>query len=285
MATKYLVGLDLSNTASWSSSDGGAGGDGVPSDGDDVIMNQGDGEITGVAQFATTVPATITVTSNCRLYTPAGSPITIGDGTNTCTDIVYEGQGKEFSLSASAANAVDAITINSANGVVNITKATEATAIDSVDVSRGTVNLRGALKPTTVRVYGGLVDSRGGGTITTFETNGGRSTVDGSITTARVTGSGRLVQTTGSNTTVEVYGGYANLRSPGTTTTLNHRGGTVSPEGGTHTITTANLYGTSTTTKFIKTVGLSSFSVGTTNKYGTVSEQSSDGSTNLGAGA
>jgi len=282
MATKYLVGLDLSASASYSSTDGGAGGDGVVADGDDLIINGLEGELSGLSQFATTTPATITVTSNSRVYTPSGSAIAIGDGTNTC-DIVYEGQGKEFSISASAADAIDSISINSANGVINITKATEATAIDSVDVSRGRVNLRGSLKPTTVRVYGGEVDSRGGGTITTFESNGGRSTVDGAITTARVTGQARLTHTDGNITTAEVNGGYANLRSSGTTTTLNHRGGTVSPEGGTHAITTANLYGTSSTTNFIKSVGLSSFSIGTTNKYGTVAEKSSD--TGTGAGA
>jgi hypothetical protein len=79
-----------------------------------------------------------------------------------------------------------------------------------------------------------------------------------------------------------------NLRSTGTTTTLNQKGGMVTPNGslGTHTITTANVFGTNATTSFVTKIGLSEFSIGTTNTFGTVSAKSADSSsTDFGSGA
>lgn len=279
MAAKYYrANNGLNDTSSWSLTPNGATGAAVPQTADDVFFLELTGEITDdLTFFATNVPDTITVGPGCRLTIGPGSSMRVGDGTDTCDLIVYQGAGSQWSFDAQAANAVDNIEINTI-GSVTVTKSSEATAIDNVYVSRGTVQIRGALKPN-VYSFGGEVDIRGGGTVALLDCTGGRVTCQDAVTTLSETGQAIVVITEGASVgTANVNGGRLNLRSSGTTTTLNQKGGTVSPEGsnGTHTITTANLFGTNQTTSFVSRVGLSKFTVGTMNKVGTVSEKSSD---------
>jgi hypothetical protein len=279
MAAKYYrANNGLNDTSSWSLTPNGATGAAVPQTGDDVYFLELTGEITDdLTFFATNVPDSITVGPGCRLTIGAGSSMRVGDGTNTCEDITYQGSGSQWAFDAEAENAIDDIRINTI-GSVTITKSDEATAIDNVYVSRGTVNIRGDLKPN-VYSFGGEVDIRGGGTVAVLDCLGGRVTCQDTVTTLSATGQAIVsVTEAASVTTANVNGGRVNLRSTGTTTTLNQKGGTVTPEGGigTHTITTANLLGTNQTTRFVSNVGLSALSVGTTNKFGTVKEAGQD---------
>lgn len=290
MANKYYrANNGLDQTSSWSDTASGATGATVPADGDDVFFLELEGELSvGLTQFETGTPATITVGKNCRLTTAAGSAgIEVGDASNTCTDIRYEGSGANFAITASNANAIDNIHVN-CSGTLTVTKNSSATAIDNVYVSRAAkVNVRGALKPN-VYAFGGEVDVRGGGTVATLDSNAGRVYCEDTVTTLNLAGSARVtIGDDASVTTANANGGTLNLRSSGTTTTLNQKGGTVTPAGsdGTHTLTTANLYGTSATTNFVESVGLSSFTVGTTNKFGTVSKKSTDDGGGFGPGA
>lgn len=293
MANRYYVANNgLNSTTSWSATPNGATGAAVPVDGDDVFFLTLSGELSGdLNTFETGVPGTITVGRGCNLYIASGSTMSIGDGTNTCTSINYEGSGSQWSFEASAANAIDDININ-ASGVVTVTKTTGANALDNVYIDRGTVNIRGSLKPNVFN-FGGIVDCRGGGTIGTLETIAGRTVTTDSVTTLTATGSSVVtIDDAADVTTANVSGSpdrvRVNLRSVGTTTTLNQRGGLVTPSGslGTHTITTANVYGTNSTTSFITKIGLSEFSIGTANYFGTVSPKSADSSsTDFGAGA
>lgn len=288
MATRYYrANNGLNDTTSWSATANGATGAAVPVDGDDVYFLELSGELSDdLTQFATGVPATITVGRGCRLFIGPGNSMRVGDGTNTCTDITYQGGGSQWAFDAQAANAIDDIHVNTI-GKLTVTKSTEATAIDNVYVSAGTVNIRGSLKPT-VRVFGGEVDIRGGDTVATLDCLAGRTVCKDGVTTLSSTGPARVtIDEAASVGTANVSGGLVNLRSTGTTTTLNHKGGTVTPDGasGTHTITTANVYGTNATTSFITKVGLSEFSIGTANYFGTVSPKASDSATDTGAGA
>jgi len=284
MAAKYYrANNGLNDTSSWSLTPNGATGAAVPQTGDDVYFLELTGEITDdLTFFATNVPDSITVGPGCRLTIGAGSSMRVGDGTNTCEDITYQGSGSQWAFDAEAENAIDDIRINTI-GSVTITKSDEATAIDNVYVSRGTVNIRGDLKPD-VYSFGGEVDIRGGGTVAVLDCLGGRVTCQDTVTTLSATGQAIVsVTEAASVTTANVNGGRVNLRSTGTTTTLNQKGGTVTPEGGigTHTITTANLFGTNQTTRFVSNVGLSALSVGTTDKFGTVTEAGQDLLSNL----
>jgi hypothetical protein len=284
MAAKYYrANNGLNDTSSWSLTPNGATGAAVPQTGDDVYFLELTGEITDdLTFFATNVPDSITVGPGCRLTIGAGSSMRVGDGTNTCEDITYQGSGSQWAFDAEAENAIDDIRINTI-GSVTITKSDEATAIDNVYVSRGTVNIRGDLKPN-VYSFGGEVDIRGGGTVAVLDCLGGRVTCQDTVTTLSATGQAIVsVTEAASVTTANVNGGRVNMRSTGTTTTLNQKGGTVTPEGGigTHTITTANLFGTNQTTRFVSNVGLSALSVGTTNKFGTVTEVGNDQPSNL----
>jgi hypothetical protein len=284
MAAKYYrANNGLNDTSSWSLTPNGATGAAVPQTGDDVYFLELTGEITDdLIFFATNVPDTITVGPGCRLTIGPGNSMRVGDGTNTCDSITYQGSGAQWSFDAQAANAIDDIHINTI-GAVTVTKSGEATAIDNVYVSRGTVNIRGALKPN-VYSFGGEVDIRGGGTVALLDCTGGRITCQDTVTTANTTGQAIVAVTEAASvTTANVNGGRLNLRSTGTTTTLNQKGGTVTPEGniGTHTITTANLFGTNQTTRFVSSVGLSALSVGALNKFGSVTEVGQDQPNNL----
>ena len=289
MANKYYVANNgLNTSSSWAATPYGAGGDGVPADGDDVFFLTLSGELSvGLDAFETGVPGTITISKGCNLFIESGSSMSIGDGTNTCTQIDCQGGGSQWSFTAAAANAIDDININT-SGVVTITKTTGANSLDNVYIDRGSVNFRGTLKPNIYN-FGGIVDIRGGGTIGTLDCLAGNTVVKDDVTTLNCAGTARVTMDEDTSiTTADVRGGMLNLRSVGTTTTLNQRGGMVSPDGsiGTHTITTANIYGTNAPTSFITTVGLSSFSIGTSNYFGTVSPKSSDTSTtDFGAGA
>jgi hypothetical protein len=289
MADRYYVANNgLNSTTSWSTTPYGATGAAVPVDGDDVYFLTLTGELADdLNTFETGVPATITVGKGCALFIASGSSMSIGDGTNTCTTITYEGGGAQWAITAAAANAIDNININTA-GTVTVTKTTNANSLDNVYVDRGTVSIRGTLKPNVYN-FGGNVDVRGGGTVGILDCIAGRTTTKDTVTTLNATGSALVtIDEDVSVTTANVNGGRVNLRSVGTTTTLNQKGGMVTPNGslGTHTITTANIYGTNATTSFITTVGLSSFSIGTPNYFGTVSPKSVDSSsTDFGAGA
>lgn len=294
MADKYYVANNgLNSTTSWSLTPYGATGAAVPADGDDVYFLTLSGELSDdLDRFETGVPGTITVGSGCSLHIAAGSSMSIGDGTNTCTTIIYEGRGSQWAFTAAAANAIDDININSPN-LVTVTKTTNANSLDNVYVDRGTANIRGTLKPNVYN-FGGVVDIRGGGTAGIIDCNAGRTTTKDTVSTLNVTGSAIVtVDEDASVTTANVTGSpdrvRLNLRSVGTTATLNQRGGTVTPDGslGSHTITNANIYGTNTTTSFITKVGLSEFTLTNAPAYfGTVSPKSSDSSsTDFGAGA
>lgn len=292
MANRYYVANNgLNSTTSWSATPNGATGAAVPINGDDVFFLTLKGELSGdLNTFQTGVPGTITVGRGCNLHIAPGSSMGIGDGTNTCTKINYEGAGSQWAFTSAAALAIDDININTA-GVVTVTKTTNANSLDNVYVDRGTVNIRGSLKPSVYN-FGGIVDCRGGGTITTLEAIAGRTVTTDTVTTLTATGSAVVTIDDAANVTTANVSGTpdrvrVNLRSVGTTTTLNLRGGTVTPNGslGTHTITAANIYGTNSTTSFVTKIGLSEFSIGTENLFGTVSSKSADSSgTDFGSG-
>lgn len=292
MANRYYVANNgLNSTTSWSATPNGATGAAVPINGDDVFFLTLKGELSDdLNTFQTGVPGTITVGRGCNLHIAPGSSMGIGDGTNTCTTINYEGAGSQWAFTAAAALAIDDININTA-GVVTVTKTTNANSLDNVYVDRGTVNIRGSLKPSVYN-FGGIVDCRGGGTITALEAIAGRTVTTDTVTTLTATGSAVVTIDDAANVTTANVSGTpdrvrVNLRSVGTTTTLNLRGGMVTPNGslGTHTITTANIYGTNSTTSFITKIGLSEFSIGTENLFGTVSPKSADSSgTDSGSG-
>jgi len=290
MADRYYVANNgLNSTTSWSATPYGSTGAAVPVDGDDVYFLTLTGELSAdLNTFETGVPATITVGKGCSLYIASGSSMSIGDGTNTCTTITYEGGGSQWAFTAAAANANDNITINT-TGAVTVTNSTNANSLDNVYVNRGTVNIRGTIKPSVYN-FGGNVDIRGGGTVGTLDCLAGRTVTKDTVTTLNATGSAIVtIDEDVSVTTANVNGGRVNLRSVGTTTTLNQKGGLVTPDGalGTHTITNANIYGTNATTSFITKVGLSEFTLTNAPSYfGTVSPKSSDtSSTDFGAGA
>jgi hypothetical protein len=293
MADKYYVANNgLGSTTSWSLTPFGATGAAVPVDGDDVYFQSLTGELSGgLNTFETGVPASITVGKGCNLFIAAGSSMSIGDGTNTCGTIIYEGSGSQWAFTAAAANAIDDINVNTF-GVVTITKTTGANSLDNVYIDRGIVNIRGTLKPN-ISNFGGIVDSRGGGTVGVLDCNAGRTVTSDNVTTLNATGSASVtVDETASVTTANVTGSpdrvRVNLRSVGTTTTLNQKGGMVTPDGalGSHTITNANIFGTNATTSFVTKVGLSEFDLTNPPVYfGTVSPKSSDSAIDFGGGA
>jgi len=294
MASRYYVANNgLNDTSSWSATPTGATGASVPADGDDVFFLTLKGELSDdLNTFQTGVPDTITVGRGCNLFIAAGSSMSIGDGTNTCTRINYEGSGSQWAFTAAAALAIDNININTP-GVVTITKTTNANSLDNVYVDRGTVNIRGSLK-SNVYNFGGIVDCRGGGTIGILDAIAGRTVTTDAVTTLNATGSASVTIDEGASvTTANVSGSpdrvRVNLRSTGTTATLNQKGGMVTPNGslGTHTITNSNIFGTNATTSFITKVGLSEFALTNDPAYfGTVSPKSADNSTtNFGDGA
>jgi hypothetical protein len=289
MASRYLRNIDngLNNISSWSATPNGATGAAVPVDGDEVFMLELSGTITsGLDLFATAVPASITIGPRCQLSTPVGSTLEVGDGTNTCNTINYQGSGSRFSITAADTDAVGDVIAEPTGGVFTFVCNGDT---DLISIINGRVNVYGSGKPTNIVLSGGYSEISAGGS-TTLVATGGMAKIEADMTALDVArGATVFVDNEADITTLENLGGTVYVRSSGTTTTANIRAGLTSIEGnkGSHTFTNTNLYGSPRTTKLVSKVGSSEivFTNPVSNK-GTASTSAQDPSaTSLGAGA
>lgn len=293
----YEQNLGLANSASWATSANGPTGVTVAT-GDECVFHKLDGTITAdLTHFETEVPAKITVMPTCRLNTPSGSRMSIGDGTNAC-DIDYMGSGSRFGFeSVGATNSVGTARFNPLAGAV--TMHSDEGGIDTLECISGRCFVSGSVYPDIVYNFGADVQILGSGTLAELLGNRGSVTSEANITTANMLSplSALYLVKNAGVTTLTVNDSTVFFRSAGTSTTVNFNGGTITPQGSanTHKITTLNARGTNRTTRYIKTVGLSSLDVTVENLVGTVTAQSKDaqstassggsGDTDFGAGA
>lgn len=290
MANRYYrVNLGLNDTGSWSATPNGATGEAVPVDGDDVFFLELSGEITDdLSQFATGVPASITIGPECDLFIGDGNTMTIGDGTNTCATIKCQGRNR-WSFTASAANAINDIYQMNRSGRVTVIKNSSSTAIDNVYAMAGRAVVRGDLKPNVYCLGSNAdVDIAGSGTVAVLEALAGRVVCESSITTLNALPPAEVYVTEYANIgSANVLAGTLYLQSQGTTTTLVQKGGLLTPRGnkGTHTITNSTISGTNETTQFITKSGLSELVLTNAPVYlGSVSPKGTD-DTDFGTGA
>jgi hypothetical protein len=259
MATRYLrnIANGLNNVTSWSSTPNGNTGSSVPATGDDVYMLELSGTITsGLNLFETNVPATITVGSRCQLSTPVGESISIGDGTNTCDTISYQGSGSRFSITAADDDAIGDVIAEPTGGIFTVVCNGD---VDLVSILGGRVMISGSQKPADISLSSGYTEVSSGGT-TAFVATGGQAKIESDLSSlVSNRGSTVMVQNEADITTLDNYGGNVYLQSSGTTTTANIRAGLTSIEGNkaSHTITNTNLYGSPSTTRFVSKSGSS----------------------------
>lgn len=274
MADRYLAAgaTDLNTTASWSATFRGATGETVPTANDVVYILEGS-QIISAGLSALNVDLNgITIGPNFigSLGTP-GSSATIGCSGTAGATFNIESTGAYIYLTAGTAG-IDILKVVSASNVW-LTGGTTVRA----DFHRGSINVAAAAVITTLNCTGASVEALDGTVFTTVNQSGGSIVEYRGAGTVNVAGTGRYTAAVSdaAYTTVNVSGapgsqGCAfNHKATGTLGTLNLYAGTYDLTGAARnpTITTANIYGTSSTTRYIYKSGLIQVTPGTENDY------------------
>jgi hypothetical protein len=274
MANRYLAAgaVDLNSTASWSATFNGATGASVPVANDVVYILVGNQVInTNLSALNVDLNA-VTIGPNFTgsLGTP-GASATIGCSGVARAPFIIQSTGAYIYLAAGTAS-IDVLSVVSSANVW----LTGGTTVEA-NLYLGTVSIGSSGVVTTCNVSGASVEAIDGTVFTTVNNAGGSIVDYRGATTVNVGGTARYTAAVSdaAYTTVNISGAPGtqgcvfNHKATGTLGTMNLYAGTYSVEGAAQNpvVTTANIYGTSSTTRYIYKSGLIQLTPGTENDY------------------